>query len=83
MTLSAGIPYLNSLRLVLVDIGIADHQSDGGILFNSAFGQALETNSHFIHALPNNRKGPYVIAGDEAFLLKSYMLSPYSGHFSR
>ena len=31
-------------RFVLVDVGEAGHQSDGGILCNSSFGQALDNN---------------------------------------
>uniref|UniRef100_A0A1X7VH05 DDE Tnp4 domain-containing protein n=1 Tax=Amphimedon queenslandica TaxID=400682 RepID=A0A1X7VH05_AMPQE len=74
-------------RFILVDIGEAGRQSDGGVLLNSAFGQALETNSLFIPApspLPNDSNGqplPYVIVGDEAFQLKSYMLRSYPGRF--
>ena len=35
-------------RFILVDIGDAGRQSDGGILANSAFGEALEAGALYI-----------------------------------
>lgn len=66
---------------IIVDIGAEGRRSDGGILQNSEFGHLLENN---LLSLPKARlisdKGPqlpYVIIGDEAFALNSYMLRPY------
>ena len=73
-------------RFVLVDIGEAGRQSDGGILSNSSFGQAFDDNQLFIpepSPLPNTNDPslPYVIVGDEAFPLKLNMMRPYPGRF--
>ena len=62
-------------RFVLVDTGEAGRQSDGGILSNSLFGQALDSNLLFIPEplpLPNTTGPhlPYVMVGDKAFPLK-------------
>ena len=69
-----------------MDIGEAGHQSDGGILSNSSFGQALDNDLLFIPkplALPNTTEPPlpYVIVRDEAFPLKVNMLRPYPGRY--
>lgn len=71
-------------RFVLVDIGEAGRQSNGGILSNSLFGQALDSNLLFIpqpSPLPNTTGPPlpYVMVGDEAFPLKFNLLRPYPG----
>ncbi|XP_026819546.1 protein ALP1-like [Rhopalosiphum maidis] len=70
-------------KFTVVDIGVFGKNSDGGILSHSNFGKALEKNKLNIpndRALPNtNIKLPYVIIGDEAFLLKTYLLRPYLG----
>ncbi len=70
----------------MVDIGEAGRQSDGGIFANSSLGQVLELGTLSIpkHSpLPNTTQPslPYVIIGDEAFPLKTYMLRPYPGRF--
>ena len=37
--------FITYLRFILVDIGEVGRHSDGGVLSNSAFGQALEENT--------------------------------------
>ena len=72
-------------RFTLVDIGDCGRHSDGGVLSNSAFGQALENESLNIPAcspLPGTSvMAPYVIVGDEAFPLRSNLLRPYPGKY--
>ena len=67
-----------------MDIGNAGRHSDGGVLSNSDFGQALEDGSFSIPSpcpLPSTTEPnlPYVIVGDEAFPLRMNMLRPYPG----
>ena len=59
-------------RFLLIDIGDAGRHSDGGILANSEFGNALEIGSLSIPELcplPGTTQPslPFVIVGDEAF----------------
>ena len=67
-----------------MDIGNAGRHSDGGVLSNSEFGQALQDGSLSLPS-PCPLSGtteprlPYVIVGDEAFPLRTYMLRPYPG----
>jgi len=60
--------------------------SDGGIFAHSKLGKYLETHLGF----PEDRQLPgtlcvahYVIMGDEAFPLKTYLLKPYPGSQSK
>ena len=69
----------------LVDVGDAGRHSDGGILSNSAFGQAME-NGQLLLPDVSNLSGitspiPYFFVGDSAFPLKTYMLRPYPGRY--
>ena len=71
-------------RFTVVDIGEAGRHSDGGILANSEFGQALENGNLSIpdpHPLTGTTQPalPYVIVGDAAFPLKENILRPYPG----
>ena len=71
-------------RFLLIDIGDAGRHSDGGILANSEFGNALEVGSLSIPEpcpLPGTTQPslPYIIVGDEAFPLRMNMLRPYPG----
>ena len=71
-------------RFILVDIGDSGRHSDGGVLSSSSFGSALENGSLSFppdSPLPETSQPslPYVIVGDEAFPLKTYMLRPYPG----
>lgn len=66
----------------IVDIGAEGRRSDGGIFHDSELKHQLENN---YLKLPKTRLFsenslplPYVIVGDEAFALTSYMLRPYS-----
>ena len=72
-------------RFVLVAIGQAGRQSNGGILSNSLFGQALDSNL-FIPEPSQllNTTGPplpYVMVANKVFPLKFNLLHPYPGQF--
>ena len=71
-------------RFILVDVGEIGRHSDGGVLSNSEFGQALDdgtlgfpTDSPLPGTTGPNL--PYLIVEDEAFPLKTHMLRPYPG----
>uniref|UniRef100_A0A1X7TMB0 DDE Tnp4 domain-containing protein n=1 Tax=Amphimedon queenslandica TaxID=400682 RepID=A0A1X7TMB0_AMPQE len=70
-------------RFIFVDVGDFGRLSDGGVLSNSSFGQSLENYSLKIspcHQLPGSSYAfPYVIVGDEAFPLKTYMMRQFPG----
>ena len=68
-----------------IDVGDAGRHSDGGVLSNSAFGQAME-NGELSLPDANAVRGissqiPYFFVGDAAFPLKTYMLRPYPGRY--
>ncbi|KAK4879129.1 hypothetical protein RN001_007275 [Aquatica leii] len=69
-------------KFIAVDIGSYGKNSDGGILTNSAFVKGLENKMLNIpesSPLPGtNILAPYVILGDEAFPLKTYMMRLYA-----
>jgi hypothetical protein len=66
------------------DIGSYGKDSDGGISAKSNLGKALENKTINVPEdveLPGtNEKLPYVMAGDEAFPLKPYLLRPYPAY---
>lgn len=70
-------------NFVSVDVGAYGKNSDGGIFAKSNLGKALQNNSLSVpqHApLPGTDiEAPYVIVGDEAFPLKTYLMRPYPG----
>ena len=70
-------------RFIVVDVGDSGKQSDGGVLSNSSFGQALEAGALHIplpKTLPDTRtEAPFVFIGDEAFPLRTNMLRPFAG----
>ena len=70
-------------RFILIDIGDAGRHSDGGVLSNSSFGQALESGCLSLpppRELPGTHtQVPFVFVGDEAFPLRTNMLRPYPG----
>ncbi|XP_018363696.1 PREDICTED: uncharacterized protein LOC108761585 [Trachymyrmex cornetzi] len=68
-------------RFTIVDIGAEGRQSDGGVFENSELPHLLETNALHI-SLPTRLNNtdlefPYVLLGDEAFPLSTYMMRPY------
>lgn len=70
-------------KFVAVDIGAYGKNSDGGIFSRSKLGVGLEKNTLNIppeNMLPGTTcSAPYVLVGDEAFPLKSYLMRPYPG----
>ena len=69
----------------MLNIGDYGRLSDGGVLSNSSFGNAMKTNSL---ALPDadNVAGikspiPYFFVGDQAFPLSTNMLRPYPSSY--
>lgn len=74
-------------KFIWVDIGGYGRNSDGGIFEASVMGQRCENQTMSVR---NNRPlpgedwpTPYVILGDEAFALKSYMIRPFPYRQSR
>ncbi|XP_071336182.1 uncharacterized protein [Trachinotus anak] len=69
----------------VVDVGGYGRSSDGGILANSAFGQALRSGTlHLPSDLPlpgaeDRGPQPYVFVADEAFPLRRNMMRPFPG----
>lgn len=74
-------------RFIAVDIGSYGKNSDGGIFANSNLGKSLDNEKLNVpedRILPGtNIIVPYVILGDEAFPLKTYLMRPYSGAQSK
>ena len=73
-------------RFTLVDVGDSGCHSDGGVLFNSTFGKALDDgrlNFPSDCPLPGTSSPilPHVIVGDEVFPLKKYLMRPFPGRF--
>jgi len=73
-------------KFTLVDIGSYGRNSDGGIFAHSKLGKYSETHP----GIPEEKQfpgtlrlAPHVIMGDEAFLLKTCLLKPYSGSQSK
>lgn len=70
-------------NFIAVDVGAYGKNSDGGILAHSNLGKSLENdllnipNNEFLPI--TNNSAPYVILGDEAFPLKTYLMRPYPG----
>ncbi|XP_036142147.1 uncharacterized protein LOC118645377 [Monomorium pharaonis] len=66
----------------IVDIGAEGRRSDAGVFASSNLAHLLDTNSLQLppdrHVDNSGFKFPYVIVGDEAFPLTSYMMRPYS-----
>ncbi|XP_067204553.1 putative nuclease HARBI1 [Linepithema humile] len=63
-----------------VDIGAYGRQSDGGIFQASTIGNKFDEDCINVPkptAVEGGRVLPYCLVGDEAFPLKSYLLSPY------
>ena len=78
----------SNYKFLYIDVGCNERISDGGVFRNYHLSKALEQNSLNIPSvgeLPNDgRKLPYVIVGDDAFPLKTYLMKPYPHqHLSR
>lgn len=71
-----------SYRFVTVDVGAYGKQSDGGIFSLSNVYKHLEQNTFNIpdnDYIPSTKiMAPFVLLGDDAYPLKSYLLKPYS-----
>ena len=72
----------SNYEFILLDIGDAGRQSDGGVFASCHIGHAMEENKLNIPK-PRPLKGtskkfPFVFVGDEAFPLKEYMIKPYA-----
>lgn len=69
-------------KFIVVDVGAYGKNSDGAIFSNSLLGKSLANGTFNVPAdeklTANGEELPYVIVGDEAFPLKSYLLRPYS-----
>ncbi|XP_055838084.1 uncharacterized protein LOC129916902 [Episyrphus balteatus] len=72
-------------KFTYVDIGAFGSQSDSGIFTNSTFGMLLERdqmNFPSSSPLPGETLNlPYFMVGDEAFPLKNYLITPFSGRY--
>ena len=68
-------------KFTAIDVGAYGRQSDGGIFRESCLGRCLENSGIEIpppKLLPNtNVVLPYVILGDEAYPLTSYLMRPF------
>ena len=71
-------------EFLLVDIGDAARQSDGGVYNNSSLGYAIDNNMlsipepEPINGYDTAKQFPYVFVADDAFQLKNNMVKPYS-----
>ena len=68
-------------KFITIDVGAYGRQSDGGIFRESSLGRCLENRDIDIpppKVLPNSNEAlPYVILGDEAYPLTSYLMRPF------
>ncbi|XP_031333930.1 protein ALP1-like [Photinus pyralis] len=66
-----------------INVGAYGSQSDGGVLANSALGEALQSGDLPIPSedfLPNSRiKIPYFFVGGDAFTLMKHLMKPFKG----
>jgi hypothetical protein len=67
----------NNYELLMVGVGSNGRISDGGVINNTAFYEALEHNT--LNVTPTNPINylPYVFIGDEAFALRTDFLKPF------
>lgn len=70
-------------NFIYADVGCQGRISDGGVFKHSTLYKKLQMNSLNVPAekpLPGrNQSVPFVILGDEAFPLSSYLMKPFSG----
>ena len=64
-------------KVLYVDVGCNRRISDGGVFRNSSLSNALSLNTLNI-PLSDSENFPYVVAADDAFPLKTYMMKPYA-----
>ncbi|KAL7387696.1 hypothetical protein ABVT39_027602 [Epinephelus coioides] len=68
-----------------MDVGGYGRTSDGGILANSAFGQALRSGTldlpadHLLPGADHRGPQPHVFVADEAFPLRRHLMRPFLG----
>ncbi|KAK4884078.1 hypothetical protein RN001_000349 [Aquatica leii] len=69
-------------NLIAIDIGAYGRNSDGGIFSTSEMGKRFQNATVNVPGstplIQNGEPQPYVLVGGKAFLLKTYMLRPYS-----
>ncbi|XP_008180960.1 protein ALP1-like [Acyrthosiphon pisum] len=74
-------------KFIAVDVGSYGRNSDGGIFSKSIIGKRLSSNTFNvpkpIPIIENGEPQPYVVVGDEAFPLTTYLLRPYSRNYLR
>lgn len=72
-------------RFIYVQVGEFGRASDGGVFASSAIGEGMEKKTLNVpppSALPNSENLgplPYVMVGDAAFPLKTYLMRPFPG----
>lgn len=70
-------------NFTIVNVGSYGKNSDGGIFANSNLGKELQRNNLSLPEasyLPgSSTTAPYVLVGDEAFPLKTYLMRPFPG----
>lgn len=70
-------------KFLYVDVGACGRASDGGVWDKCTLKTALENDSVNVPGVQNlpfsGRHCPYVIVGDDAFPLKTYLMKPYPG----
>ncbi|KAK5648040.1 hypothetical protein RI129_002932 [Pyrocoelia pectoralis] len=62
-------------KFIMVDIGAAGRLSDGGVFRRSNLGKGFEQSRFNVPEPENNL--PYVLVGDEAFPLTTYLMRPF------
>jgi hypothetical protein len=73
-------------NFIMIDVGSFGRSSDGGIFSHSALGRCMEyrsLNTTLDSCLRGtNIEAPFVIVGDEAYPLNTYLMRPYPGRQS-
>lgn len=76
----------HNYRFIAVSIGSQGRQSDGGVFENSNIGVRFARNEMNVPAATEICAGgpvlPYALLGDEAFGLKTWLITPYAGKSS-
>jgi len=71
-------------NFIMIDVGSFGGSSDSGIFSHSALGKRMANGS--LNIQPDSRltgtniEMPFVVVGDEAFPLKTYLMRTYPGH---